>query len=73
MGGDLWGLGDGPPKFEVGYGPCIRSPNISLSSVIGCVTKYELTKKRCHEGLFCSEVEVFRQEKGHILYICYII
>jgi len=25
-GGELGG--DGPPKFEVGDGPCIRTPNI---------------------------------------------
>ena len=37
--------GDGTPKFEVGDGPCIRPPNISRSRVIGCVAKYELTKK----------------------------
>ena len=48
--------GDGPPK-------------ISKSSLIGCVAKYELTKKRCHEGMFCCEIEVFRQEKGNICYI----
>jgi len=29
MGGDLGSLGDGPPKFEVEDGPCLRSPNIS--------------------------------------------
>ena len=44
-------------------------PNILRSSVIGCVAKYELTKKRCYEGMFCSEIEVFRKEKGHICYI----
>ena len=26
MGGDFGGLGDGPPKFEVGDGPCICPP-----------------------------------------------
>src|SRR6218665_1415105 len=54
-----------PPKFEVGDGPCIRPPNISRSSVIGCVLKYERGKKRCHEIIFCSEIEVFRKEKDH--------
>ena len=40
MGGDLRGeRGNGPPKFEVGDSPCIRPPNISRSSVIGCVAK----------------------------------
>jgi len=50
MGRDLgedWGTV--PPKFEVGDDPCIRPPNISRSSVIGGVEKYELTKKKCHE------------------------
>jgi len=26
MGGDLGRLGDGPPNFEVGDGPCIGPP-----------------------------------------------
>src|SRR6218665_268899 len=51
-------------------GPSIRSPNISRSSVIGCVAKYELTNTRCHEGMFCSERRGFRQENG---LMCYII
>jgi len=25
--------------------------------------------KRCHEGMFSFEIEVFRKEKGHICYI----
>jgi len=37
--------------------------------VIGCVAKYELTKKRCDGGTFRSEIEVICQEKGHIRYI----
>ena len=44
------------------------SPNISKRSVIGCVAKYELTKKGV--GLmdeFFSEIEIFHQEKGHII------
>ena len=65
MGGDLGGLGDGPPKFGVGTANASVSPNISRSSVIGCVWKYELSKKRCHEEIFCSEIEVFRKQKGH--------
>ena len=28
--------------------------------------KVRTIKKRCHEGMFCSEIEVFRQEKGHV-------
>src|SRR6218665_2606059 len=65
MGGDLEGdWGDGPPKCQVGEGSCIH-PNILRSTVIiGCVAKYELTKK-VSWGNFCSEIEVYRQEKGH--------
>ena len=37
--------GTAPKKFEVGDGPCIRPPNIFRSSVVGCVRKYELSKK----------------------------
>lgn len=29
MGGDLEGLGGGPPKFEMGDDPCLHPPNIS--------------------------------------------
>jgi len=53
MGGDLEGLGDGHPKFEVGDYLCIRPPNISRSNVIGCVRKCELSKQRCHQEIFC--------------------
>ena len=58
MGGDLGALGGTvpPKKLKVGGRPMHPSPNISKISVIGCVSKYELTKK--------SETEVFRQEKG---------
>ena len=59
--------GDGPPKFEVGDGPCICAPNISRSTVIGCEAKYELTKKRSRGGILYSEIDVFGQEKGHII------
>jgi len=60
----LGGLGGRPPnKFEVGERP-IRSPNILRSTVIGCEAKYELTKKRSQGEIFCSEIEVFGQEKG---------
>src|SRR6218665_2742803 len=44
------------------------SPDILRSSVIGCVSKYEVTKKRCREGMFCSERD-FSARKGS----CYII
>ena len=56
-GGNLGGTGgDGPPKFEVGDGSCIRPPsNILRSSVVGCARKYEKGKKRflscCEEGV----------------------
>jgi len=39
---------------------------------MGCEVKYELTEKRCQEGIFLSEVEVFGQEKGVHKMICYI-
>ena len=68
MGGDLGGLGAVLPKFEVGDGPCIRPSNISWSSVIGCVWKYELSKKSCHEGIFCSGIEVFRKKAICVIY-----
>ena len=47
MGGDFnRGTGDGPSQnLRWGDGPCIRPPDILRSSVIGCVAKYELTKK----------------------------
>src|SRR6218665_2997169 len=35
-----------------------------------CEAKYELTKKRCKERIFLSEIEVFGQETGG--HICYI-
>jgi len=40
MDGNLWGDWE-TQKFEVGDGPCIRSPNISRRCVVGCVRKYE--------------------------------
>src|SRR6218665_2453497 len=40
------------------------SLNILRSSVMGCEEKYELTKKRCQEGIFLSEFEVFGQQRG---------
>jgi len=56
MGGDLRGIrGNGPPqKCEVGDGPCIRPPNISVPPIFGevvlygSVRKYEKkTKQKC--------------------------
>ena len=70
MGGDLGGTGGTVlPKVEVGGRPMHPPPNILRSSVIGCVAKYELAKKRCNGVIICSEIEVFREEKGHMLYI----
>src|SRR6218665_725646 len=61
--------GDGTSKiFDVGDSLCIRTLNFSRSSVIGCVAKYELTKKSCHGGIFCSEIEAF-VKKMVLLYI----
>src|SRR6218665_1673561 len=46
------------------------SPNISRSSVIGSVEKYEKTKKDVKEDFFSKQIDVSRQEKrGHICYI----
>jgi len=49
MGGDLGETGGRcpPQKNWGGDGPCIRPPNISRSSVIGCMAKYELARKLC--------------------------
>jgi len=49
-----WGRRDwgGPQKFEVENAPCIRPPNISRTSVIGCEAKYELTKKVFRRNFF---------------------
>ena len=59
IGGDLGGAwGTGPSKIWGGGQPMHPSPNIPRSSDIGCVVKYELTKKICHEGMFCCEVFV---------------
>ena len=74
MGGNLGGLGgrSPPKKIEVGDGPCIRSPNILRSTVMGCKAEYEMTKKRCQGAIFLSEIEVFGQEKG-VIYVIYQI
>jgi len=45
----MGGLGDGPPKFEVGQ-PMHPSPQyFEKYSVIGCEAKYKLTKKGVKE------------------------
>ena len=62
-GGDLGGLGDGPPKICGGGGPCIRPPNILRSSVVGCVRKYEQSKKSVIKEFF-SEIVVVLVRKG---------
>jgi len=69
-----WGTpGTVPQNLKWGDGPCIRPPsNILRNNVIRSVAKYELTKKRCQGGNFCSEIDVFRQEKG-LRPICYIL
>ena len=54
-------------KFEVGDGPCIRPPNQYFEkqpTVIGCEANYELAKNGVKE---VSEIEVFGEEKGHII------
>ena|SRR6218665_2388871 len=66
MGGDLWGLGDGVPKFEVGTAHSSVPSNILRSTVIGCESKYKLIKK-ASKRISCSEIEDFGLEKGHIL------
>ena len=56
--------GDGPQKnLGWGDGPCIRPPNILISSVVGCAQKYEQRKKRVIKEFF-SEIVVFLVEKG---------
>ena len=68
MGADLGeGWGTDSPKFEVGDGLCIRSPNIWRCSVIGSVAKYEQTKKGVKEEIF-YEINVF-VKKGVIFLI----
>src|SRR6218665_865245 len=57
--GRLWGRS--PQNLRWGNGPSIRPSNISRSTVIGCESKYELSKKRCEE-VFCSEIKV----SGHM-------
>jgi len=65
------GLWDGPPKFEVGDGPCIHLANILRSSVIGCVWKYELSKNRSHEEIFFLKKRFFVKKRA--IYVIYQI
>ena len=71
MGGDLGGLGDGPLKnFRWGTAHAsVPLSNISRSSVIGCVRKYELSKKGVIKEFF-SELDVFLWSRK--VYICYV-
>src|SRR6218665_325378 len=50
-GDNLWG--DGPPKFEVGDGPCIRLPNILRNSVCRMTVKKILLPK-WKKGVFLA-------------------
>jgi len=52
---------------SLGNDPCIRPHNISRSTATGCVWKYKLSKKRRHQGIFCSEMEVFLVKRGVFL------
>ena len=47
MGGDLRGTGgDGPPKFEVGYGPGIRPPIFGEVVLRDAREKYKVINKK---------------------------
>ena len=72
--GDVCETGGWSPQknYEVGDGPCIRSPNISRSSVIGCVSKHELIKKGVMEEFLLFWNRGFYQEKG-VIYVVYRI
>jgi len=59
------GLGGRSQKFEVGDGPCIRSPNIlSRPSSVGCARKYEQGKKNGVIKEFFSEIVAVLVRKG---------
>jgi len=60
--------GEGPPKFEVGNGPCIRPPNILRPTVIGFEATRELTKKTSSGGILGCEIGVPGEEKGVTCY-----
>ena len=65
------GWGEGPPKFEVGTAHA--SVLLTFRELIAIVLldackSTNWLKKRCHGGIFCSEIEFFRQENGHIHY-----
>ena len=57
-------MGDGPPKFEVGDGPCIGPPNIFRSSVVGWARKFEQSKKIGVVKEFFVERGFFVVKKG---------
>jgi len=70
MGGDLGELGDGPPKkLRWGTAHVFIPPNISRSSVIGCVAKYELTKKGVMEEFIVLKYRIFVKKRVIIGYI----
>ena len=56
--------GDGPPKCEVGDGPCNGSPNILRSSVVGWARKLEQSKKIGVVKKFSFEIGLFAVKKG---------
>jgi len=69
LGGDLGGQRERSPKKKLrwGDGPCIRTPNISRSSVIGCVAKYEQTKKCVTKECFVLKYRFFG--KLRVIYV----
>ena len=63
MDGDLEGTGDGPPKIWGGDGPCIRPPIFREVVLLDAWQSTNwLKKRRCNGGIFCSEIEVFRED-----------
>jgi len=53
MGGDLGGLGDGPPKFEVGTAYAFVPPIFREVLLLdGCEAQYEVTKKVLRRNIF---------------------
>src|SRR6218665_3235994 len=62
MGGDTEGLGDGPPKFEVG------TAHASVPPIFGEVVLLEAPDIRKEKNVIFCEIDVFRQEKSDIVY-----
>src|SRR6218665_2906595 len=68
MGGDLGGLGGRSPQ-NLRWGTAMYpAPNIWRSYRMSVKVRSE--KKRCDEGIFSSEIEVFPARKGR--YMVYI-